>query len=233
MTRRGWTILVGTVVAAMLVPYQTSAQTATEVPETVQIEDIPGDANYLNPQGGPGGGDQPTAQDLTISDLLKIWFTNDATNISVHIQTEAPPPSSNAAYFFRVWANPGDDADGCLRFVAVVEGPTFAGDPYAELQDACAEVDDVEAELLVEELADGTGLITVTVPRTANAAFADGLTLTAPWAEVRNATGPTPGGTLIVPVADNTEIGTDYTITTEEPPVKKGCKKGKGKKKGC
>ncbi|MGH2731276.1 MAG: hypothetical protein ACRDJI_11800, partial [Actinomycetota bacterium] len=191
MTRRAWKVLVGAAVAALLVPYQASAQAVTEVPEVVQIEDIPGDANYLNPQGGPGGGDQPTPQDLTISDLLKVWFTNDATNISVHIQTEAPPPSSNAAYFFRVWVNPGDDELGCVRFVAVVEGPTYVGDPYAELQDACADVEDVEAELLVEELADGTGAITITVPREANAAFADGGVLTAPWAEVRNATGPT------------------------------------------
>jgi hypothetical protein len=227
-------LLMGAVSSAVLAPGVTRAEEPTTVPEVVQVEDPAGDANYLNPQGGPGGGDQTTPTDLTISDILKVWFSNDADNISAHIQTEAPPPSSNAAYQFRVFVNPGDNEDGCLRFVATVEGPTFVGDPYAELQDACADVDDVAAELLVEEMADGTGVITITVPRTSNPAFTDAPALTAPWADVRNATGPS-AAFLVGPIVDNTEIGTDYTIATDEPspPAKKGCSKGKGKKKGC
>jgi len=203
-----------------------------EVPAVVQIEDPAGDSNYLNSQGVglPFGGDQTTPADLTVSDILKVWWTNDAETISAHFQTEAPPPSSNAAYLFRVFTNPGTDAeDGCLWWEAVVEGPTFQGDPFARLRDMCAETDPVEGTLTISTLEDETGVITITLPRESNAAFAAGGTIVAPIAEVRNATGATGAGPVTAPVADDTKVGTDYTIVDETKKKKKKKKKGKPK----
>jgi hypothetical protein len=209
----------------------------TTVPEVVQIEDPAGDANYGS---AIGQADSSTPADLTVSDILKVWFSNDAENISVHIQTEGPPPSSNAAYLFQVSTNPGDEEDGCLEWVAVVEGPSYAGEPFARLEDVCAGTDPIEAVLTVEAMADETGLISITVPRAANALFAAGSSVSAPWAQARNATG-LPQGFLNGPVADNTQVGTDYLLVDQapgkgDPPgkgKKKGCTKGKGKKKGA
>jgi len=66
---------------------------AQEIPEEVSIADPFGDANAL-------GGDIVTPRDAsTVGDLGKIWFTNTAETISVHIQTELPPPSSTGSIY--------------------------------------------------------------------------------------------------------------------------------------
>ncbi|MDQ3962579.1 MAG: hypothetical protein M3277_01475 [Actinomycetota bacterium] len=234
MTTRRLSIVINALVFLGLIPaVQAQEPPPPEVPAAVQIEDPAGDANYLNDQGVglPLEGDQTTPQDLTISDLLKIWWTNDAETISVHFQTEAPPPSSNAAYLFRAFTNPGGDfPDGCLWWEAVVEGPTFVGEAFARLRDMCSETDPVEGTISIATLEDETGVVTVTVPRDANAAFAPGGTIATPIAEVRNVTGAAAARFATAPVVDNTKPGTDYTITDEEPepqPKKKKKKKGK------
>lgn len=219
------------------------ARAQTEVPEVVQIEDPPGDANYINDGTffGAGGGRNnvgPMNQDLSgIGDLLKIWYTNDATTISVHVQTEAPPPSSGVAYYTEINSNIDSGGLACVMFEYVISAPTFQRDSYATVTDECAETDPVEAEVVVEEGPDGTGIATVTAPRSANAAFAPGGVLIAPEARVTNATGPFPdplpevgGSFLIYPVIDNTEPGTDYTL--QDQPAKK-CPKKKAKKGKC
>lgn len=206
-----------------------------EVPEVVQIEDPAGDANYLNSQGGllPMEGDQTTPADLTISDLLKVWWTHDATTIAVNFQTEAPPPSGNASYLYRAFTNPGGDfADGCLWWEAVVEGPTFVGDPIGRIRDMCSESDPIEGELSILELADGTGLVTVRVPRASHATFVDGGVIVGPTAEVRNVTGAAAARFVTAPAVDDTKVGTDYTIASEDDGTDKKKKKKKKKKKG-
>lgn len=191
-----------------------------EVPEVVQIEDPEGDANYQ-------GDDQTTPVDLSVSDLLRVWFTNDEATISVHIQTEVPPPSANASYVYRVTTNPGAEEDGCLEWEAIIEGPTWVGESFARLDDECAE-DDFEpigGELEITEASDGSGIITVTIPRDSHETLAKGSVIEAPWAEVLNNTGA--GPRLVGPAVDDTQVGTDYEIQDEEEKKKK-----KKKKKG-
>ncbi|MDQ3952182.1 MAG: hypothetical protein M3279_04335 [Actinomycetota bacterium] len=229
MAARTGTLVIAVALLLGTVPAGAQEQPPPAVPEVVQIEDPAGDANYLNGQGrGLIEGDRPTPADLTVSDVLKVWFTHDAANISVHIQTEGPPPSSNAAYVYRVLANPGGDFPrGCLWWEAYVEGPTYVGEPVALLRDQCQDADPVEGTLAVTTLDDETGLITVTFPRSSNAAFADGGIIAAPFVEVRNVTGGEGAGPATTPVVDDTKIGTDYTITAAEDDKPKKKKKKK------
>lgn len=219
------------------------ARAQTEVPAVVQIEDPVGDANYINDGTtfGAGGGRNnvgPMNQDASsIGDILAVWYTNDATTISVHVQTEAPQPSSGVAYYTEVTSNFDDADNACVMFEFVVAAPTFQRDTYGTVTDNCAASDPVDGDVLVEEGPDGTGIVTLTVPRTANAAFAPGGVLTTPEARMTNATGPLPdalpevGGLfLIYPVIDNTEPGTDYAIQDQ---TAKPCPKKKAKKKKC
>ncbi|MFN2526988.1 MAG: hypothetical protein ABR505_12130 [Actinomycetota bacterium] len=200
-----------------------NAQPPARVPKRVQIVDPAGDANYLNGQGDPGQGDMSTPADLSVSDILSVWFTNDADTISVHIQTEVPPPSANAAYLFRVEVNPsGNEEEGCLWFEAAVGGPTYVGETFGRLRDQCAEDAVVEGELTIVEAADGTGITTVIIPRDAHLAFAAGAVISAPWAQVRNHFGAL-GQDRFPAVADDTTIGSDYSIVD-------GRRKGKQKR---
>jgi hypothetical protein len=152
---------------------------------------------------------------------------------------------------------------GCLRFFAFVPGAGYVGSQYAGLLDLCNKGTDyskdaIEAPLKVETLADGTGLMTITAPRSYSPLTAEGSVLTQPQANVRNLVGAGPQGDgqplgqnpddrwRGSPQIDNTTIGTDYALqsavapvpsTTPSakptPPVKKGCDKANGKKKGC
>jgi hypothetical protein len=230
------------------------AKAQTVVPAAPNIVDPAGDANYLNEGfvGAGQGGDHGTPADASsIGDILAVWFTHTAETISWHVQTEAPHPSSGAAYWIEVNTNPAG-GPRCLSWDMLMAAPTYQGDSFARVRDDCAATDSVFGEVVAEELADGTGVVTGTVPRSAHALLADGSTLTEPVAFMRHATGPIPSvGTFIQPTIDTTAVGTDYTISgggpvakppAEEPPgksdppgkgKKKGCKKGKGKKKGA
>lgn len=240
-----------------------AADPVTVVPETVQINDPGGDANYLNDQsllsGVPEENDQTTPADAgSISDLLKIWYTSDATTVSVHIQTEAPPPATQS-YIYRVYSNPGEGSVtsstlGCLRFFVFEPGSNagYAGDQYAGLLDLCNVGTDyaknaVAAPLQVDTLKDGTGVMTITVPRSYSPLLGPGLKLEKPFASVRNLVGTGPDGDGQASTADpnarwkgttqidNSKIGTDYVLQ-DGGPASGGsggkCTKAKGKAKG-
>lgn len=232
MVTRRWAAVAALALLATTAPSvaaQEPPPPPTAPPEVVQIDDPAGDANYVNGQGrGVIEGDQTTPADLTVSDVLKVWFTHDVTNISVHIQTEGPPPSSNAAYVYRVLTNPGGDLpDGCLWWEAYVEGPSYVGASFARLRDQCEGSDPIDGTLAVTTLADETGLITVTIPRASHPALADGAIVAAPHVEVRNLTGGEGVGNVTTPIADDTKIGTDYTIAPAEDEKRKKKKKKK------
>lgn len=226
MTTRRVTLAITALVLLGLVPaVQAQEPPPSEVPAVVQIEDPVGDANYQ-------GEDQTTPADLTISDLMSVWFTHDATNLSVHIQTEGPPPSGNASYVFRVTTNPGEREVGCLEFEAIIEGPTYVGDSFARLDDECA-ADDFEpiaGELTIVEASDGTGITTVTIPRASHPALADEAVIATPWAATLNNTGGP--SRLVGPTVDDTKVGSDYTIASDEPRPKAKKKKKKSKRPG-
>jgi hypothetical protein len=235
------TIALATLVAtALSIPAGAQEPAPTAIPEVVNIEDPAGDGNYLNDQGSGEVGDNVTPADAsTVADILKVWFTHDADVIRAHILTEAPHSANTAsAYFYRVQVDPGGDPN-CLRLQVSTGGPTnpTATEPTGSLRDLCGDADETYTEGItatIEETADGQGIATVTIPRSTHPAFADNLVLAAPTAHSRNSI----GGAVTAPQVDTTAAGTDYTITpppVEEPPIKKGCKKGspKAKKKGC
>lgn len=246
--------------AAIAVALPATAQEAAPepvvIPETVQIDDPLNDANGLNDQGnradtGFQGDNSTPADGGSVSDILKVWFTNDAENVSVHIQTEVPAPASTGLVY-NLYANPNEDwALGCLRFVGLIPGTyqgqttTYQGEPLIKLVDRCNDEgtnvfnNGVEGAYVVAPGPDGTGVLTLTFPRAYSPLLADGLTITKPFVQSATAVGAEGAGFASPVILDNTVDGTDYLITApevvEEPPVKKGCKKGspKAKKKGC
>lgn len=236
------------------------ARAAIEIPATVQIDDPVGDANYLNDQslvsGVPEENDNTTAADVgNASDLMKIWYSNDATTVSVHIQVQQAPPATQA-YIYRVYSNPGEGTVtsstlGCLRFFAFIPGDPggggYQGDQYAGLLDYCDKGTDYASDAAVGQLAiedgpDGTAIMSITVPRSYSPKLADGQVFTSPLANVRNlqGTGPQGDGQLTsqdtdgrwrgTTQIDNTKIGTDYKIVSAAPKCKKS---KKTRKKVC
>lgn len=221
-----------------------TAPAQTRIPETVQIEDPDGDSNGLNDQGLRGvigyQGDNSGGVSIGAGDILKVWFTNDADNLSAHILTTFPPPNNTPGFglIYRVMFNPDSDtSDGCIWLEGVVPSKTYQGTPSARVFFACETKDALAGEIVVEELEDGTGITTLTFPRATEPAFADGEVLASPRATTRAMFGADGAPRrLTAPQLDNTQPGTDYTITSESPnqaPDKKCPSKGKkkGKKK--
>jgi hypothetical protein len=185
------------------------------------------------------------------SDIGKIWFTDDATTISAHIQTELPPPGSQGLRYDVYTAPTADNPLGCARFVAFIAGvaqgqtTTWQGPDAAKFFDACNDGVDwfangVEAQVSIAPLEDGTGVITITATKDASPFLATGQTLTGTTATSRAIVGADGAFWGTVAYIDNTKPGIDYLITggeaeVEEPeePVKPCPKKSKGKKKGC
>jgi hypothetical protein len=228
-------VAAGGLVAGALI---SSPAGATEVPETVQIEDPFGDANTL------AGDVQGPADVSTAGDLGKIWFSNDAEKISVHVQTEGPPPATQGLVY-SVYASPGGDfpaPEGCLRFVTIIPGttPTYAGSELAKLIDRCNDSgtnlydNGVEGEFTIEELPDGTGLVTMSFPRSYSPLLADGLVITEPFGRSDVAIGEESAVGLSRVRIDDTILGSEYTIGSgevEEPAKPAKAKKPKKPKK--
>ncbi len=231
-----------------------AAQAATTVPAEVQIEDPLNDGNFVNDQdvtGTPvsGEGDHATAADASsVSDFLKVWFSNTKKTISVHILTERPPPAISTIYY-RIASNPGEGevgantTRGCLNWRMIFPGQqvipatpatgpqtidtsTYRGsDPtkpaaLAEFEDVCnvAGRQTEGAAVTVEPLEDGTGITTMTVPRSFSPLFAKKGKITQPYAISRVAAGhqgtnlPTGGDFFSAATIDTTKRGTDYAI---------------------
>jgi hypothetical protein len=256
-------------IAAAVSGIPAAAQEAppTPIPAVVNIEDPFGDANGLNDQGFGGDighqGENVTPSDAgSVSDFGKVWFTNDAETVSVHILTEAAAPATNGLRF-DVFATPGEGSVaanelGCIRFVAIIGGKTqgqnttYQGADAAKLFDACNDGTNwfdngIEATVRIEEVEGGNGLLTITGPMSYSPFLAPGSVLAKPSAAARVAYGVEGAAAGAAVYTDNTVEGTDYTITlptaeevqppgSDDPPgkgKKKGCPKGKGKKKGA
>ena len=223
------------------------AQAATKVPAKVQIEDPVGDSNALNDQDSitPAGqqGDQATPADAgSVSDFIKVWFSNTKKTVSLHILTERPPPATSTIYY-RVAASPGEGevgantTRGCLNWRMIFAGQqTVAGNTLdtstyrgsdvtkpasmAEFEDVCnvegAQRDGIK--VTVETLEDDTGITTMTVPRKFSPLLGKGKKITQPYAIARVAVGqqgaelPTGGDFFSAVTTDTTKRGSDYAI---------------------
>ena len=194
----------------------------SEVPGAVQIKDPAGDANYLNDQSHPdvpippfGDHVLPVSADPA-ADILSVWFSNDSESVSVHIQTQLPPPGATGI-MYRVWTNP-DTADprGCLLFGTTFAGttPTFTRDEYTFFSNQCLGFEKyLDAQAEVSQLPDGTGLITITVPRELDPILASGENLFQPWAHTRLLVGANQSP-VVLPYGqiDATKRGSEYVF---------------------
>lgn len=235
------------------------AQAATTIPEVVQVTDPVGDANFINGQDNANLNEvrdvtAPACPPLgapcdggTVSDLMKVWFTNTADTVSMHMQTERPPPATTTIYY-RIASNPeteGALTGGCLNWRMIFGGkqanPTggepidtstyrsgdlTSGSNHAEFEDTCngggrQEVDTVT----VETLEDGTGITSMTVDRSASPLLGEGAKIVSPYAVSRLAAGvkgediPVQGGSFLGSgQSDSTQRGTDFELLTGEDP---------------
>ena len=237
MSKRFWSLaLTAALITGLFTALPAGAQeappTPTTIPSTVQITDPALDSNTL------GGDTVGPANVSNVGDILKVWFSNTADEISVHVQTTAVPPAGAVGILFTVLVNPGEgsvskQANGCLRARLFVPGGT-AGGTYqgawkTKLHDLCNEgtnwIDNgVQGKVFVEKLADATGITTLTFPRSYSTQLADGQVLTSPTARTDALAGTdavetpsTPATSKNNPWAgfryDDTKPGSSYTIT--------------------
>lgn len=198
-------------------------------PVPVQISDVSGDANYTASQYGldPLGvypedaRDVQTAADASdVADLLDVWFSNDAATISVHVHTEAPPPGP-VGFIYRVLAyrtDLGGIFTYCMWFTAHVPGEaagnrtTYQDEPSADVYDSCGALPTEPGDVKTVALSDGTGVTTMTFPRSYSPLLATGSKLTEPYAEVRHLQGNY-DYKLLAPAIDDTRRGKTYVVT--------------------
>lgn len=174
------------------------------VPNDVQISDPPGDANYY------GGDYQAGNIGPSGSDILKAWFTNDERSISAHIQTAEP--MDELALYYAVRTRPESIShEACIVFAAWMSG-NGAASGSSRVDDTCEEEEALrgEGEAAFEEGPGGTGILTITVPRSSSPRFEKDSILFAPTAESRHHIGT--AGALII---DSTQPGSDYTVVGE------------------
>lgn len=185
---------------------------AAPVPKKVQITDPANDANYLNDQAGSfyadvDAGDVPAGNALTEADILKVWFTHTAKTLTVHFQTAAPLPGP-VPLFFMVKSNPLDEP-GLRNGCALIHAWVDADGSHAAGGDC--RIGSRDAKVTFGELPDGTGILEITIVRTASIDFMPGNGIVAPRALSQHRfhdNGPVPSVNL--PVIDNTKPGSNY-----------------------
>lgn len=250
----------GLLLAAAMVASMLSAGPARAdhdiVPPRANIEDPEGDANGLNDQGFSGiigfQGDNEGGHSLASADIRKVWFSNTAQRVMVHILTIEPPTSSDMGTAFEVATG-----DRCVVFEAVFPGANYQGESRATVRtppsEECGGTVPIPGAVQVRELSGGRGFTTLSFGMFSHPALAPGNRFQAPTASSSVITGSQEGGALAGPQIDNTKEGLSYRI--EDPssvqaqghgpkagkktPVKNGCPggknedKGKGNKYGC
>ncbi|HVF54158.1 MAG TPA: hypothetical protein VNC78_11230 [Actinomycetota bacterium] len=241
------TVVLVALYAMILLPARAAGTVV--VPADVSIEDPPGDANGINDQGvlPRQVGDHPSELYITSADILRVWFTDTPDDITAHIQTDLPPPNPNYGLTYRVMLNPTAEVPGgCLWFEATIPSVTWRAPETAVLRRHCLAAQDVSGEVAVTEMPDATGVVSITVPRSAAPeGFAAGAVLRVVGAASRFSVGTIgPDGVIGVkaPQLDNTLPGDEYTVGPSEPtssaapppptdgPEKKCTRKGKQKR---
>lgn len=237
MTKKMWSLLLtGALIAGVFTAVP--AQAGPEIPETANIEDPSGDANGHSFATGASGGPS-----LRAADILKVWFTHDAENLYTHVLTDGASQLDSIQY--QIYVDPGV-GDDCLQLRGFTAGAN--NDAYSRVfaSGDCGDLDErFEGGIVTEENEETQGLHTITIPRSSSDYFADGAVLAAPLAYTR----PNVEGVASAGIIDNTDAGTDYTISSggaptgppvaEEPPGKndppgqgnQNCSKIKNKKK--
>ena len=212
MRSRATVLLITGLFLATLPGSTSGAAGIARVPDKALIEDPAGDANYLNSQRLViRNGDHATPVDASAAaDILKVWFTHDDETVTAHIQTEAPPTSSDPAYVFRVHVNPGGDFN-CLWFQFTTAGTGNTKGPFGILWDTCDEsfVFFRGVRLKTTPGPGGTAVHSLSVSRDLFPTFNPGGVLGTPYATVRNYHAD---GEFTAPQIDDTAEGADYRL---------------------
>lgn len=246
MGKRFWSLalavaLVGGVFSAL--PAHAQAEpgaTGGVVPASPNIVDDAGDANGYS---ALGAGAPPTVS-LTGADVMAAWFTHDATNVYVHIQTETNARAEATTFQTNVGPAAGLD---CIQLRMTTSGEGNESFSAINSTGDCGDVATTQFGPLLDEVGpEDTAILTGTFPRAGLSQLADGSLLAEPnilvgfWGHGNPAAGGSRIGTI-----DDTPVGADYSISSgpiaggpgkpSEPtePPGKGDPPGKGKKKGC
>lgn len=237
MSKKTWSLLLTGVLLASLFQLGTASAAAPEVPEEPNIVDPQGDANHHSWATGVGSGPY-----FTGADILAIWFTHDTDNLYMHIQTSTGARPDSLTFITYVDPGVGDD---CLQLRLTTEGELNDAFTSVNRSGDCGDGTEEAGEVTEDVGPEDTSILTGIFPRAAGDEFADGNTLAGPNALVgHNAHAVSPR----VGIIDDTEVGTDYEIQSEEPEPdptmgpppkndppkkdkKKNCKKIKNKKK--
>lgn len=212
MRSRTTVLVIGGLLITALLGSSSSAAGPTPIPKKPLIEDPAGDANYLNSQDLViRKGNHSTPVDASAAaDILKVWFTHDAEDVTAHIQTEALPTPSDPAYVFRVHVNPGGDFH-CLWFQFVTPGAGNLRGPFGILYVTCDEssVFFRGVRLKTTPGPSGTAVHSLSVSRDLYPTFNPGGVLGSPFATVRNYHAD---GEFTAPQIEDTDLGADYRL---------------------
>jgi hypothetical protein len=208
--RRGVTLFL---VASIISTPVAAGARAERVAEKLTVDDPAGDANYLNSQylvirsGDVAGPVDASAA----ADILALWFTHDRRSVTAHVQTEAPPSPSDPAYLYRIQFDPGVNSN-CLWIQAVSAGDANPAGPFGRFQDTCSQGSEWSEEdgirTTFRKGPSGTGVVSITVPRTMHPLFENGGDLQTPHVSVRNFH----YDLVYAPQIDDTRFGTTYRL---------------------
>ncbi|MEA2486771.1 MAG: hypothetical protein QOF16_425 [Actinomycetota bacterium] len=239
--KRIFSALIVAVLGAQMLAALPIAHAATTIPETVQITDPANDANTTS------GDTVGPANVSNVGDILKVWFTSDATTVTANMQVAVAPPATADGIAFTVYTNPSDSfpsPQGCLRFVTIIPGSAPGGGTWqaktlVKLVDRCNDkgtsffANGVEGTGTVDTLEDGSGVVSMTFPRSYSPLLADGGSILQPAGRTDAYAGedsaPSPVGSNASGFRlDDTKVGTDYALTSgsqtpptaPKPPVK-------------
>ena len=168
--------LTGALLGALLIVSTVPAgATGSSIPAEPLVVDIAGDANALNYL------DIATPVQIPEADLLEAWFTNDRFTITAYWHLSAAPQKGDSVQLV-MEANPDPDSTaveagrvsskrGCLFFTVVFRTvDAVPDDPYSAFADGCLYGPDVDPRWFIaypsiDELEDGTAIISARIPR--------------------------------------------------------------------
>lgn len=227
MGKRFWSLVLS---AALIAGVFTAlpAQAQTEPGATGGV--IPAAPNIVDDASDANAGALPVT--FTGADVLAGWFTHDATNVYVHIQTTTDVRAE--ATTFQTTVGPAAGLD-CVQLRMVTAGEANDSFSAINVSGDCGDVPTTQYGPLLEEVGpEDTGILTGTFPRDGLEVLAEGALLAEPDIVVGmyGHGNPVAGGSRIGAI-DDTAVGTDYSVKddeVEEPKKKKKAKKPAGAK---
>jgi hypothetical protein len=148
----------------------------------------------------------PVVEPPPEADVIKAWFTSSARTFSIHIQTVAPPPGPRTLRY--------EVLTDCIEMVGLVpdEGEGLTGDPQGYFYNFCEDGGIGYATTRVRMLSDGTGLVSISVPRSTSKSLQAGKSIVAPYIRVREARYVRFGWSPAYAEIERTKRGRDFML---------------------